>query len=220
MRILSKMKKPSSVSGLMLTLILTCFSLGEAYPVAQAKQEQVRATVFKEKSADKTCVAWETRKTLMLFMKKEPVGMHCSVKVRFVKGSESDNYALQIDVPIDGFDSGDSTRDKEVLNILKAGVMPSIQIVTDALPESTWRKRDSLDETTLGATLTGGFGSYPLTLVAHKKATVWRGVVKTSFSQLGLKQPSVAGGMVADVEDILFLHFQVKDLLSLPGLGQ
>ncbi len=145
------------------------------------------------------CVAWKTTKVMFLVNMVYPVGTSCSVQVtRSPKGNELTEY--KVIVPIASFDSGEKDRDKEVLKILKADMQSDIEIIGNITAK--------VPEQSITISVAGEKFTLPV------KATIENNVLyvqaNTQFSNLNMKAPSVLGGFIAKVKDILELHAKIE----------
>lgn len=155
---------------------------------------------------DKSCVAWKASKRMFLVKSVEPVGVSCNVELKW----NTQSRELVVEVPIDSFDSQEPERDAEVAKLLKATEHPSIQIATAAISAAEIEALRAKEAVTLkgrmslaGQTLEKDFKVYRLSdELAHV-------VLQTSFSELNLQAPTVAGGVVAKVRDPLTLVAQL-----------
>lgn len=159
----------------------------------------------------KTCAAWKTKKTMFLFRKLEPVGMDCAARasIETLGGVKR----VRVLVPIAKFDSGEPSRDKEVLKILKADAQPELEFLSRGYTAAEW---DALAHTRAAAvegTLKIGGKEFPVTapfsFVGEGPDAAAVGSFVTSFSAFEIKPPAVGGGLVAQVQDYLELHYRI-----------
>ncbi|NCS93900.1 MAG: YceI family protein [Leptospira sp.] len=158
------------------------------------------------------CVAWKTSKKMFLLSNSTPIGMNCKASAEAKKVGA--DYKLYVTVPVAKFDSGEETRDEEVVLILGGDKQPNIIIESEALSIKKITSLEKKDATLQGSILINGkkFG-IPIKVkstINNGKLT-YQGFLKTSFTALGLEPPSVAGGVVAKVYDELELHFQFQE---------
>lgn len=155
----------------------------------------------------KDCVAWKTKKRLMLVSNLEPVGLNCKIKIETV--SEGSKVRVKVAVPVSGFDSGDSTRDEHVLEILKSSEHPNILFVSEPQDPKEWKAGEPKE---LNGKLSVAGKETPITLsIEKKKDSSWaKGQLVSKFTTFGVEPPSVAGGVITKVEDYLELHFQAQ----------
>ena len=161
-----------------------------------------------------SAVAWQSSKTMFLVSDSKPVGINNQVKVA-VK-VEADSRIISIEIPIKGFDSGDETRDADVFPILKGDIQPNLLFTSSPLSSSQWASlmESQLDELT-GMLKIGG-KDYPASFKLDKSApkNLILGLMDSTFASFGLEAPSVAGGIVASVDEELNLWGRIykKDL--------
>jgi len=159
---------------------------------------------------DKSCVAWKTRKTLFLFKHVEPVGMNCAVQsIVLNKGSE---LRLRSVIPINKFDSGEPSRDKEVFNILGGDRQTEIIYTSGPVDEAAIKNMLAAPADMLGLIYVNS-KAFPVHFLVSAK-TVEGGVAfdghcTTKFSDLEIPKIKVAGGLIASVDDYLELHFHL-----------
>lgn len=142
-----------------------------------------------------------------------PVGINCKFNSKIVTGERG--RSLELRVPIEGFESGEPERDKEVLKILKAEVQPELVIRTEDLGAEGADKLFGKEKSELSAELTIGGKKFTIPKVSYQ-IEVREGVkflvghVSTTFSAFDIEPPAVAGGLVAKVQDVLELHYQIR----------
>ena len=162
---------------------------------------------------NKSCVAWETSKRLLLVSDEKVFGLNCAVSFSVEKTGENRN--LKISIPIDKFDSEQSSRDKEVFHILKGEQQPHIEILISGITVDQWKQALAGELKTIPAQLKIGGESFPfdLQLDWNQKDKI-SAVIYTTFSRFHIEPPTVAGGVIAKVRDDLKLHasFLVKDI--------
>ena len=162
---------------------------------------------------EKTCVAWQAEKKIAFLFDAKPLGKSCQVEEKFVsKGG--DLYGLHLTVPIRSFDSGNSTRDHSVLEILGAPKEKNIYFSTTAYPLSKWQEFLAAKNFSLEGTLQIKSKSNPVTLRVTsekiKDSKYFTGKLETSFTDLGLEAPSLLFGVGFQVKNSLSLLFQYK----------
>lgn len=158
----------------------------------------------KQFSSEEHCVAYKTKKTIMLISRAIVFGKNCSMKISLLDKKEG--QFVQIDIPVSEFHSGEKARDEAVPELLGINKEGSIFFTTQ-LP----KKLNSLgDHFTINGNLQIGDKAHNLSIPVTNKNDQFTGSVTTSFTQLGLEVPSVGGGIVAKVEDRLELLFQFK----------
>jgi len=166
--------------------------------------------------AEKSCVAWQTKKTMFLFNSVVPIGINCEIAVKDTVGVAG--HQITLTAPIERFDSGEASRDKEVLILLKGDVQPVLEFQSKPLEEAKWTTLLNGELKQLDGELKLGGKSYPvtaeLTVSGDKDAKTFEGVIASTFTAFDIKPPKVAGGIVASVEDALNLRFKIlsKDI--------
>ena len=148
----------------------------------------------------KHCVAWKAKKTVFLMSDQEPVGLNCSILVE-LKGEE-----LHVRVPIAGFNSAEEDRDASVTELL--GGPTHKEVVFKTILPKGWRDSISNMTTVDGSLMVKG-KPYPIKATIMVAGGFVRGAIKGTLSQFDIEPPSVAGGIVADVDDYLELQYSV-----------
>jgi len=166
-------------------------------------------SIFKE--ADH-CVAWRTSKKMFLVSKSSPVGMNCSITTKTKKNGN--NYQLIVTVPIEKFDSGEPSRDEEVVHMLSGDKQPNLIIESEILSLKKIASLEKAEASVEGTILING-NQKPISIKikSNRKngSLVYQGSLKTSFTALGVEPPSLAAGIISKVYDELELHFQFQE---------
>lgn len=163
----------------------------------------------------KSCVAWKTSKRMFLMKTVEPVGMNCDVKAQDQSaiGANGETHKISISVPIDKFDSGEPSRDKDVTSQLKADVQPNLEYTSQELTATDWERLFKGELREIDGALKIAGKAYPvkMSIVGSKEDDdqVVAGSVDTTYTAFDLKPPVIAGGLVAKVHDSLSLHFRL-----------
>ena len=153
------------------------------------------------------CAAWKTKKTMLLVKSLEPIGKNCSVKAEV---QNKDNKKLiKVTIPIKDFNSGEEKRDREVLSILSEKDHPDIIFTTSEI-----QRIKSITVNDKPVDIKGKIEVkgkvfdilFKLNKKRREQSVYFNAVSVTKYSKLGLKPPSVAGGLVARVKDYLELH--------------
>ena len=145
---------------------------------------------------------------MFLFSSSEPIGM--STKLTAKLEAIADQRVLSLSVPVASFDSGEKDRDADIVKILKADKHPNIEFKTP--PMSILDLEDVINGnvSSLKGDLSIGGQKFPVQLLimgsgpgpkAHLIARL-----EAKFSTFNIEPPSVAGGLVASVDDLLWLH--------------
>ncbi len=175
-------------------------------PILLAFSAQASDVRFPE---GKTCAAWKAKKRMFLVRTLEPVGISCDVKVSWLgEGNES---RILIVVPINTFDSGEAERDQEVVKILGGDAHPDIKITSEFLTTEVRSEFESGKTVTVKGEveLAGRKVEKPFLVVRDPAGLVARVQLQTKFQEFQIEPPTVAGGAVAKVHDVLELHAQI-----------
>lgn len=160
----------------------------------------------------KTCAAWWTKKTMFLVKNSEAVGVNCHLDVSLVESAASRKILVKI--PVAKFDSGEADRDRDVIQMLGGSQHPILEFESAPFDEAQWKALLQRETNSVTGTLKVNGQKYPLKVdvaVHGKNADVFiDGMVDTTFSAFKIKPPVVAGGLVANVRDILYLQFHIR----------
>ena len=164
-------------------------------------------------SSGSHCVAWRTSKTLALVSQQEVVGTSCQVGVTAQKNADG-KFSATVSIPIASFNSQEQDRDKGVLKILKASVQPNLLFSSQALSKSQWEGMLSQGHGVVRGNLSIGGRAFPISAPVKVRKSGNRielsGIIRTTFSALGITPPEVGpGGAIAKVPDYLELHFNL-----------
>lgn len=156
------------------------------------------------------CVAYRVEKTVLFVKSDKVVGKNCDVSAQ-VLPEVGGLYHIEVNVPIRGFVSDDSDRDKDVAKILKASERPEITFKSSSKTVEEWQSLFSKGDFDLDGELAIGDRTYPIKLKSHyfdkEDAAEIDGLARLKFQDLGLKPPKVGGGILASVKSDLELHF-------------
>jgi len=156
------------------------------------------------------CVAYRVKTTKFLVKTDTVTGKNCDVSAQ-VLPEVGGLYHIEVNIPIRGFDSEDSERDRDVMKVLKAEMRPELTFKSVSRSPEQWRELFEKGEFPLEGELFIGEKSYPVKF--NSKFTQkedageidGRGTVK--FADFDIKPPKVGGGVVASVKPDLELHF-------------
>lgn len=169
----------------------------------------VNGSLFDEGSH---CVAYRARKTMFLVTSNEVVGKNCDVSAQ-VLPDLGGLYHIEVNIPIKGFQSGDTTRDEDVMKTLKADVKPEITFHSKSLTAEQWRGMMQKPQFEIEGDLTIGEKSYPVKLTSHyidRDDGEVDGMTTVKFADFGITTPKVAGGLVAKAKPDFELHFHLQ----------
>ena len=94
-----------------------------------------RASVLAE---GEHCVAYQADKTILFIKSQTVVGKNCEIAAQ-VLPEVGGLYHIEVNVPLRGFRSGDSDRDKDVMKLLKSDERPELTFRTGAMTAEAWR---------------------------------------------------------------------------------
>ncbi|SMF77244.1 YceI family protein [Pseudobacteriovorax antillogorgiicola] len=152
--------------------------------------------------------AWEAKKTMFLVSSSQPVGMNNAITVRLEQ--KGDGEAITVQIPVDKFDSDEPDRDKDVAQILGGG---SLRFTSQAFNQAAWQDLEKGTTKKISGTLTIGKESFPvefdIKVTNESGKTVLVGSTESTLSAFKIEPPSVAGGLVASVDDYIKLHVRL-----------
>lgn len=156
--------------------------------------------VFDKMNAEQTCVAYKTTKGMFYVSEVDVLGIQCNVPIK------KSNSTIQVSIPVDKFNSGNSKRDSEVALILGDTEMIPLRFEASIPKEAN---PDSIPATLAGKLF---IKNKPNDIILNltKEQGVIRFSIQTKFSTLGLKVESVGpGGLIAKPMDDLYLYGQI-----------
>jgi hypothetical protein len=161
---------------------------------------------------DGHCVAWKARKRMFLVQNVEPVGTNCQITSRVVTVADGEYAELRI--PVMGFDSGNSMRDKDVAMMLGAAGKSDIVVRTLTVPKGGLQEMWDTGGGILKSEIEIAGRKVPVEVsfkvFKEGDVSVARGTLTTTFGYHGLTAPSVAGGLVTKVDEQIQLHYQLR----------
>jgi hypothetical protein len=166
------------------------------------------------------CVAYRVEKDGLLGLKADPVvGKNCDVEAQ-VYPEVGGLFYIEVNIPIRGFKSGDTSRDEDVVKTLRAEVKPEMTFRTKSMSAQKWRELFTKKDFELEGDLSIADKSYPIKITSHyidKTDTAEvDGIAKVRFADFEISPPKVVGGLVAKTKPEFELHFH---LLSSRILG-
>ena len=174
--------------------------------------------------AGEHCVAYRVGKRMFLVNSLTVTGKNCDIKASIeMVGTD---IALKVAIPVGSFVSGEPERDSHTAEILGAPDYTEVIFLSSPIGFGNWSRavHDGKMDVTGNLQLRGK--EYPLATTLHFMQSgsgfVVTGSLETRFSDLGLNAPSVAGGLVARVNDTIQLHYQIQSdrlLKSMPNAG-
>lgn len=158
------------------------------------------------------CVAYRAQKTMFLFKSDEVIGKNCDISAQ-VLPEIGGLYHIEVNVPVRSFDSGDSDRDKDVIDILKGQERAELTFKTKAMNADQWRELFKQGAFALDGELFIGSQSFPLKMQAHysekSESAEVDGMIQAKFEDVGLRPPKVGGGLIAKAKPNLELYFRL-----------
>jgi polyisoprenoid-binding protein YceI len=145
------------------------------------------------------CVAYKARKTMFLLASNEVVGKNCDISAQ-VLPEVGGLYHIEVNIPLSGFQSGDSSRDEDVMKTLKSDVKSELTFKSVAMTAEQWRALLKTAEFKIAGDLTIGDKSFPLTLTSHYIADgdgEVDGDARVRFKDFDLATPTAGAGLVA-----------------------
>ncbi len=166
------------------------------------------------------CVAYRVKKTVFFIKSDDVIGRNCDVSAQ-VLPEVGGHYHVEVNIPIRGFSSGDSERDRDVMKILKADQRPELTFKSASRSADEWREMFAKKEFVMDGELAIGDKSYPLKVnsryVEKEDGAEIDGSVKMKFQDFGLRPPKVGGGLIANVKPDLELHYRFSSQRILGG---
>ncbi|MFK7871668.1 MAG: hypothetical protein AB8C84_00660 [Oligoflexales bacterium] len=155
------------------------------------------------------CVSWKTQKTMFLFRALEPAGKNCSITTTVT--TKKDTIVLTGIFPIKNFDSGEEDRDVAVFDLLGGKNQEDLIFISAPIKRDHFLKQEtSKISGTLQINNKQFDVIFDVTLSKKETNYIFNGTLQTTFTNLGLEPPSVAGGLIANVKDTLELSFQFQ----------
>ena len=158
-------------------------------------------------------VAWAASKRMM-FSHSDPVGVNKAATAE-LSATATAAYVVKVLIPIDKFDSGTPSRDKEVVKALGGEAQPVMVFESTTL---TAKDLAALRATggILAGTLTLNNKAHPIQFTVTADGKTVAGEAQLKMSALEVKAPSFVGGLVMKVADEVGLYFQY-DVAAIKG---
>jgi polyisoprenoid-binding protein YceI len=164
---------------------------------------------------DEHCLAYKTEKSMFFFDGVEVIGKSCEVKAEIRWQDSTEQAQVEVSVPVKTLDSGNSFRDGEIPEILKAELTPNIRFISTWLSRTDLQKMLEEQNAEVSGILEVAGNTFPvkftLNFTDQGGFFLIEGKLITSFSDLNIEVPIVGpGGLVADTKDYLELlvHLQ------------
>lgn len=157
------------------------------------------------------CVAYSTSKTILYVTDLTVVGKNCAIDVSAKRTGSM--VVVTLKAPLKNFDSGISARDRDVVEILKGNIRDHLLFVSEPFSDAAIKATRAGDTIKIKGKLTIGNDEFPIetivTVVGEGPNLSVTGGIQTTYSAFGMKPPSIAGGVVADVHENLALHYRI-----------
>ncbi len=162
-------------------------------------------------SATDNCVAYRTNKAVLFMASLDVVGKNCSVKAGATR--QDDSYSVEVSIPVDSFDTGNSSRDESVADILKFSESPNLLFKANGVPKNLVDMKSG-EGFPLKGSLRIGRVAFPVEFTVKiqgegsEKAVT--GVTVTRFTAFKIEPPTIGpGGVMVKANDYLELHFHI-----------
>lgn len=210
----SRLKKKDKVVPLRIKLL---FMLGlwtlQPYAATIESENKVTSAVSSLLEEGAHCVAYRAERVLFFLSSAPVIGRNCEVSAQ-VLPEIGGLYHIEVNVPVQGFSSGDKERDHDVMRVLKAEERPELTFRTKAMTAEKWKELFRRQDFEIEGELTVGTKSYPLKMKSHYAektgAAEIDGSALVHFEDFGLKPPKVMAGVVAKAKSQLELHFRLQ----------
>ncbi|MBC8259040.1 MAG: YceI family protein [SAR324 cluster bacterium] len=164
------------------------------------------------------CLAYKTEKVMFLFADVEVIGKSCELTTIMHWNTSGDLAKIEVSVPVNSLDSGNTMRDKDIPNILKAELTPKISFISEWLKKSVWEEMLAGQRPKISGNLEVAGGVFPvkfnLSFAKQDGYFLVEGHLKTTFSALKVTVPAVVGGLLAEPgnELELLLHLRTDKI--------
>lgn len=156
------------------------------------------------------CVAYKTKKKLMLVSSVTVVGQSCDVSSQVVPDLGG-FYYFEMTVPVSSLNSGEVKRDKDVAQLLSGSDQSDLIFRSVKMMPDEWKKLLKQEEFELAGEMLIKNKPYPVKArvkILHGiKGLEVDGRIVTKFKDLGIDPPNLAAGLMAKVGSDLELHF-------------
>jgi len=167
----------------------------------------------------KNCVAYRAKKQWTYLVTRKVVGQTCDVTAQVIP-ELGDKFHIEIEIPVQSFNSGEVERDRDVMKILKGRSHPNLVFRSHSRPQSEWREMYKRKRFVIEGQLMIGGNPRPVyadvALLETSNGVEVDGIVETGFKQLDLKPPQLVGGVLVRVKNELQLHVHLvgKNILG------
>ena len=164
---------------------------------------------------DEHCLAYKTEKSMFFFAGIEVIGKSCDVQAEIHWQDSEEQAQVEVSVPVSSFDSGNSLRDGDIPEILRAELTPEIRFISNWLSRTDMQKMLENQSADVSGMLEVAGNTFPVkfTLNFTDQGAFYliEGKLITSFSELKVEVPTVGpGGLLAEPRDYLELLVHLR----------
>ena len=164
---------------------------------------------------DEHCLAYKTEKSMFFFAGFEVIGKSCDVQAEIHWQDSEEQAQVEVSVPVSSFDSGNSLRDGDIPEILRAELTPEIRFISNWLSRTDMQKMLENQSADVSGMLEVAGNTFPVkfTLSFKDQGAFYliEGKLITSFSELKVEVPTVGpGGLLAEPRDYLELLVHLR----------
>jgi polyisoprenoid-binding protein YceI len=164
---------------------------------------------------DEHCLAYKTDKTMFFFAGVGVIGKSCEVKAEMRWQDSAEQAQVEVSVPVTSFDSGNSLRDGDIPEILRAELTPEIRFISNWLSRTDMQKMLENQSADVSGMLEVAGNTFPvkftLSFTDQGEFFLIEGKLITSFSELKVEVPTVGpGGLLAEPRDYLELLVHLR----------
>jgi len=164
---------------------------------------------------DEHCLAYKTEKTMFFFAGVGVIGKSCEVKAEMRWQDSAEQAQVEVSVPVTSFDSGNSLRDGDIPEILRAELTPEIRFISNWLSRTDMQKMLENQSADVSGMLEVAGNTFPvkftLSFTDQGEFFLIEGKLITSFSELKVEVPTVGpGGLLAEPRDYLELLVHLR----------
>ena len=152
---------------------------------------------------------------MFFFAGFEVIGKSCDVQAEIHWQDSEEQAQVEVSVPVSSFDSGNSLRDGDIPEILRAELTPEIRFISNWLSRTDMQKMLENQSADVSGMLEVAGNTFPVkfTLSFKDQGAFYliEGKLITSFSELKVEVPTVGpGGLLAEPRDYLELLVHLR----------
>ena len=165
---------------------------------------------------DDHCLAYKAQKTVFFFFDEvEVIGKTCEVVAKVHWKDFGEQGQLEVYAPVTSFESGNSFRDRDISEILKAKLTPNIRFSSNWLSRKVLLNMLETQNTEVSGSLEIAGNTFlvkfPLNSTVIGERVLIESELITSFSALKIELPIVGpGGLLAETKDYLELLVHLR----------